>query len=389
MKAATRANKGPPGSSANNASAKTKNSLLGETASWSDIDAELAPELWQHTRVLQDLNLSPKFCSGLLLNELSQLLPQGTPFAEAAQVQNVLKAEMHQDEGWNKFSEDDTKGTCLRWWGKLKDTAEDPDYFKNSLMVTLEYLVLIGSLFEAIVGQVFQEGPSEGCTLTAHEAYETQLLVPDFNVTENPHPCTKIEQYEWILWSFSLICFGVSVFVSIVLIALVWVQPDGRSLYSMLREKWYYNMVLLYPAQMCLYGFFCMNGGFILRQWHTVHPNIAMSGMLIITIFFVTMQIWAIWMHHIFFNISFCAAVHQFYVSWGFIPYPPSKATNTFCGSGKKVQYRDHVLEDSRWTEARLRRHSAETPDEGDDGDSGANAKDGRAEGEGAFGFAD
>ena len=46
----------------------------------------------------------------------------------------------------------------MRWWGKLKDTPEDPDYFKNSLMVTLEYLVLVGSLFEAIVGQVCVPG---------------------------------------------------------------------------------------------------------------------------------------------------------------------------------------------------------------------------------------
>lgn len=66
---------------------------------------------------------------------------------------------------------------------------------------------------------------------------------------ENPHPCTKLEHYEWILWNFSLSCFGLSVFMAVVLIALVMVQPDGRSLYSLLREKWYHNVVLMYPAQ--------------------------------------------------------------------------------------------------------------------------------------------
>lgn len=140
-----------------------------------------------------------------------------------------------------------------------------------------------------------------------------------------------------------------------------------------------------------LYGFFCMNGAFILRQWHTAHPDIAMNGMLIITIFYVTMQLLAIWMHGIFFNISFCAAIHQFYVSWGFIPYSPSKATHyTVCGSGKKEQYRDHALEDSQWTEARRRRHSALGDGDANDHDSdiGANAKGRGAEGEVVFGFA-
>lgn len=45
-------------------------------------------------------------------------------------------------------------GTCMRWWGKMKDTADDPDYFKDSLMAVTEFLVVIGSLFASVVGPV-------------------------------------------------------------------------------------------------------------------------------------------------------------------------------------------------------------------------------------------
>lgn len=64
LKASKRANKGP---SANEAPAK-KNSLLGEATEWDDVDADLPQELRQHTRILQEANLSPQFCSELLLS---------------------------------------------------------------------------------------------------------------------------------------------------------------------------------------------------------------------------------------------------------------------------------------------------------------------------------
>lgn len=239
--------------------------------------------------------------------------------------------------------------------------------------------------------QVIQEGPSESCSLSAHEAYETQLQDPDFNVMENPYPCTKMEEYEWILWYCSFICFGAAVFMALVLIALIVVQPDGRSFYSMLREKSYYNMVLMYPAQLCLLGFYCMNAGFMLRAWQRYNPTIALNGTLILTIFIVTLQFYAFWMHHIFFKISFFGAVHQFYVSWGLLPYPPSLATERqLCGKGRKEKFVDNRFEDD-WTNARNRRHSATALSDSIDVDvdSGANAKGREEGGETGFGFAD
>lgn len=222
--------------------------------------------------------------------------------------------------------------------------------------------------------QVIQEGPSESCSLSAHDAYNTQLQDPDFNVTENPYPCTKMEEYEWILWYCSFICFGAAVFMGLILFALIVVEPDDRSFYSLVREQPYYNMVLMYPAQLCFFGFYCMNAGFMLRSWQRYNPTIALTGTLILTIFIVTLQCFAFWIHHLFFGLHFCDAIRSFYVSWGLLPYPGSMATERLCGKGRKGRFTDKQFEDD-WTNARSRRHSARvTPRDGDDGDSGANA---------------
>ena len=177
------------------------------------------------------------------------------------------------------------------------------------------------------------KGTTAGCTLAAQHEHEAAFLNStdvDFTATDTAleHPCSTLEKVEFGCWSFSLLFFGMGCFLSMILIGLIMVQPDDRSLYAMLREKRYYNMMLMVPAQMNTYGFLSMLTGFMLRRWHQSHMHIAMASTVIFSVGIVLIFLWIFWIFQVFMNVSFWTAIHTFLVTWGFVPYPPSMATH-------------------------------------------------------------
>ena len=91
--------------------------------------------------MFQELRFHVASCTKLLPSDLSRMLSPGTPLAEIAQVLNVLQMKQYFDKSLNTFVKDERKGTSFE---------DDPECHKKSLMLLLEFIILIGALFGAI-----------------------------------------------------------------------------------------------------------------------------------------------------------------------------------------------------------------------------------------------
>jgi hypothetical protein len=137
-------------------------------------------------------------------------------------------------------------------------------------------------------------------------------------------PCSTLEKCEFGLWCFATTLYAFAVYYSICGILALLAGPDGRTLYEWVLERWYRNMILQLPAWANTLGLFAAFAAALMRLHVRADPDIALAcTCVVITVFgFGLFSTGAL--YGSFAGTSIYKGWHIMFVSWGFMPYPPS-----------------------------------------------------------------